>query len=167
MKRSIFLSIFPIVAILSVGCSSTPEAKAPTAPPPAPTSSPAPSGTTCIGDQCGGSAAPQPVPSGTSTAVAPPPAAPKPAFVAEIEGVPTAVTNGMTLSVEFPRMTPLFNSAAKADCSNVKVDGLIAKPGPICVVWADTVALGLKKGDSKSVRWGVDSSEVSFTLAVK
>lgn len=165
MNRSLFLSIFPIVA-LSIGCSSTPEPKAPTAPPPAATGA-APAGTTCIGDQCGGSAAPQPAPSGTGTAVAPPPPAPTPAFIAEVEGIETPVNNGMTLTIEYPRMTPLFNKASKPDCSNVQVEGLVAKPGPICTVWADTVALNMKKGDVKPARWRVGSSEVNFTVAVK
>ena len=163
MNRPLF--VFPIVALFAVGCSSTPEAKAPTAPPPTATGSPAPAGTTCIGDQCGaGSVSPQPAPSGT--AVAPQSPGPTNAFIAEVEGVKTPVTNGMILSVEYPRMTALFNGAAKPDCSNVKVNGgLVAKPGPVCVVWADTVSM--KKGDSKPVRFAVDSSEVNFTLAVK
>ncbi len=162
------VSIIPIVAICSIGCSSAPEAKAPTAPPPAATGSPAPAGTTCIGDQCGlGSAAPLPAPSSSGTAVAPPPPAFASMFVVEVEGVQMPVSSGMQLEVQVERMTPMYNLAAKPDCSDTQVDGLVAMPGPLCLVWADTVALKLHKGDVKPARWRVGSSVVNFTVAVK
>ncbi|MCC6643756.1 hypothetical protein IT411_03330 [Candidatus Peregrinibacteria bacterium] len=113
---------------------------------------------------------PPPVPPPTAGVVyvpGVPKEAPLPGFYAEINGVPLKLSGGETIQTEEDRMLPLYNFEAKSDCSDSKVESLIARPGPVCVVWFAPHELGMKSGESRSAKWSVGGSEVAFTVKVK